>query len=168
MKRRELPAETLAELRKIADEFNSPGGQDFFKMIRLLDEVSRRRVDPNGRNHPLAGRVAAGSLNGGDLLELLMDGNLPPGFLSAVERMAAAPAQETREACYLLSLIDLRLLNDDWPTKAEATRHAIALFPAVFEAISDTGDKDHMKAFRRLREKLGVDWLMDGEGGRPS
>jgi hypothetical protein len=163
-----IPAEKRAILKKIADHFNSPEGQDFFKTLRLVDEAQRRVVDPNGRNNPIAARVAIGGLDGSDLIDLLMGGHLPSDFLAAVERMAAAPAQETRESCYLRALIDLRLSSDDWPTKAEATRHAIALFPAIFEGIADIGNDSSKKAWRRLRQKLGVDWLIDGDGGRPS
>jgi hypothetical protein len=163
--RAKIPADKLAAAAGTAAALNSP---EVSRMMALASELSRRVLDPNARNHPTAARVAAGFVDGSDLLPLLMAGILPKGFLASVERMATAPSQDNRESCLLAAVLDFWVENDSWPTKAGAARHAIALFPEIFEGIADLGNDDNRKSWRRLRDKLALDFLTDGNPGRPA
>lgn len=167
-----ISAEKLAALQRGADFMNSPPAQDLLAVVATIDDILRRAVDPQGRNSPIAARLAARVKLGtatpaeiGDVLTLAANPDfVPPGFLAAFQRLAAAPAAESPQTCYLAALLDHRLELGRWPHVAEGDRHAAKLFPAV---MPDPSDPDGKHAFKRLRKQLRVDWLPLGKAGRP-
>jgi hypothetical protein len=159
--------------RGCADFSNSEHGRDMLRIAEIMGEISRRAVDPDGRNEPIAARLAArwkaatavpGEAE--DLLHLTGQGVLPEGFLATFQRLAARPSESSRQCSYLASLLDFRLKENRWPFAAQADRHAAGLFPESFAGCGNPAT-DGKVVFKRLRNSLGLDWLPKAKGGRP-
>lgn len=171
----EITSEMEAMARANGGEMTVEDWVDFFKIAGLAADEIRRQTDPQGRNDPRAALIAADlkrnvfqDKDKVELIDRMMRGQLPENFFATVERLASAPHGDSKERAYLNSLIDFYLEKGEWPHAHALDRHAIALHPQLFSLIEiDEISTDERKAFRRLRGKLGIDWLPKGPSGKP-
>lgn len=147
---------------------------DLWRVLGLAVDRELRKVDPQARNDPNAASVASGMKRGAfkdehkiDLMNRLLEGQLPEKFLATVERLYSADGN-SKEGAYLDALIEFYLTEGKWPNAHALDHHAIALHPEVFPLKGIDGiSNDERKAFRRLRKNLEIDWLPEGKSGRP-
>lgn len=169
----ETPDFTLASDERRSLE--SAEGPDLYQLLKLWHHEMIRCSDPQGRHDPNVALSATKFKMGiypteakAELVDLVLAGEYPKNFLADVRSLMENWPEVSREAAYLNSLKVFYLTERRWPSITELDRQASEDHPEVFPQLEDGPfGPDERRMFRRLRKKLGIDWLPEGQNGRP-
>ena len=164
--------------RRVLDNIE---GSDRYQMMKLWFHEMIRYSDPNGR-HEANVALTATKLKMGvyspkdkaEMVDRILSDDLPDSFLADVKSLVRDCPDLSREAAYLNALKVFFLSNERWPCITELDRLAFEDHPEAFPNVkgetspdekAKTFSPDERRMFRRLRKKLGIDWLPKGEVG---
>jgi hypothetical protein len=151
-------------------------GTDAYQMMKLWFHELVRCSDPKGCYDPNVGLTATKFKMGlypqeskAELVDLILSGEYPEDFLSQVRSLIRDQPEISQESAYLNSLKVFYLSNGRWPCISELDRQAVDDHPEVFHSIQIKDGKslspDERRMFRRIRKRLGIDWLPQGKTG---
>lgn len=151
-------------------------GADAYQMMKLWFHELVRCSDPKGRYDSNVGLTATKFKMGiytqegkAEIVDLILSGDCPEDFLSQVRSLIKDQPEISQESAYLNSLKVFYLTHERWPSITELDRQAVDDHPEVFHSIQikdgESLSPDERRMFRRIRKRLGIDWLPQGKTG---